>query len=319
MIAEMVTRVPGPLSKKSGAQGVVFSEQMEGANVWDLDGNRFLDLTSGGGLLPFGSVDNGCVKFSELEVDLEGYEGVRAELDYFEGKKILQVGEGVASAFTDIVVSESVQLMELANMSNPNVDLVVVKAQYLDDLSLKRVSSWCKQWQLPWVADETDFGMFRTGSPFSSSRYNPDYILTAIAGEGMIATSLLFSQSSLEGEGMSELLVALNYADKDLARTNKLQAMELHELLKDSHSEKQIVCVGAYHSIQLDSMDEVARVCHDLLQRGIIVATMYDKVVLLPSLYLALGEIIFAVNHIRLVVEDVNEVSLPWMSEDLRK
>ena len=94
--------------------------------------------------------------------------------------------------------------------------------------------------------------------------------------------------------------------------------MELNELLKDCLPSKEITCVGAYHAIELDSLEEVSRVCDELLQRGVIVATMANKIVLMPSLYLALGEIIFAVNHLRLVIEDIHEVSLPWMSEDLR-
>jgi len=318
MISEMLTRVPGPNNKKLDPSRIVFSDKMEGTNIWDVDGNRFLDLTSGGGLLPFGFVDNGTVAFKELAADLSGYTGQVITKDPFADKKLLLIGDGVTSAFVPPTASENVQLFELANMTKADADIVIVKSQYLDELSIQRVASWCRQWDIPWVADESDFGMFRRGLPLSSAEFEPDYILTAIAGEGMEITKLMFTLRGDDSQ-IDDVRVAKNYSDKDLQRTNKLQEMELTGLLHDSIEGREIGCVGAYHSIELESLDEVSRVCHELLQRGIIVATMANKIVLMPSLYLALGEIIFAVNHLRLVIADINEMSLPWMNEDLRK
>src|SRR5882762_7039638 len=69
MLPELVTRIPGPRSRKL-AVGLrahesrnvtyvspgfpVFWERAHGANVWDVDGNRFLDLTSGFGVASLG-------------------------------------------------------------------------------------------------------------------------------------------------------------------------------------------------------------------------------------------------------------------------
>jgi 4-aminobutyrate aminotransferase-like enzyme len=69
MLPELVTAVPGPRSRELAAQlrahesrnvtfvspgFPVFWEQAHGANVWDVDGNRFLDLTSGFGVASLG-------------------------------------------------------------------------------------------------------------------------------------------------------------------------------------------------------------------------------------------------------------------------
>src|SRR5271156_223580 len=69
MLPELVTRIPGPKSRKLAKQlrahesrnvtyvsrkFPVFWERAQGANVWDVDGNRFLDLTSGFGVASLG-------------------------------------------------------------------------------------------------------------------------------------------------------------------------------------------------------------------------------------------------------------------------
>lgn len=318
MIAEMLTRVPGPESMKVDPSRIIFTEKLEGTNVWDLDGNRFLDMTSGGGLLPFGSVDEGLVELRELDWEFDGYHGYHLVADYLANLRVLQIGAGIACAFAPIVEKEGVDLFELVDTDPGEFDIVVVKAEFLDDVSLSRVASWCQQHGLRWLVDERDFGLFRCGKPFASASHNPDVILTSLAGQGMQSTDLLFSRIKQDLPSADLVMIAKNYADSDLMRTINLQSLELSGLFHDCMEGKTIGCVGAFHFIELASVEEVERVCVGLLQRGIIVATMGVKVVFLPSLYLALGEIIFAVNHIRLVIDDINEASLPWMNDNLR-
>lgn len=65
MLPELITAIPGPLSQEwairlrahesrnvtyVSSRFPVFWDRAEGANVWDVDGNRFLDLTSGFGV-----------------------------------------------------------------------------------------------------------------------------------------------------------------------------------------------------------------------------------------------------------------------------
>ena len=317
MIAEMITRVPGPKSKEIDQGRIIFSEKLEGTNVWDLDGNRYLDLTSGGGLLPFGYVDEGLVALSEVMDAVDGY-GVRNfEDSLFEGKKMVFVGAGICSAFDPVDQLDFIALEELVHMTSIDADVLIVRAEYLDLLSLKRISSWCGQYRVQWVADERDYGLFRCGELFSSLSHQPDHIIIAAAAEGMERISILLSKG-VEGDAIDDFKVAANYADRDIKRTIKLQSLELSELLIEMIEGKRVGCVGAYHYVEIENVDEVARICDGLLQRGIIVATMGTRIVLLPSLYLALGEIIFVVNHIKLVVADINEVELPWINDDLR-
>jgi 4-aminobutyrate aminotransferase-like enzyme len=69
MLPELVTKIPGPKSRELAKElrahesrnvtyvspkFPVFWERAEGANVWDVDGNRFLDLTSGFGVASLG-------------------------------------------------------------------------------------------------------------------------------------------------------------------------------------------------------------------------------------------------------------------------
>src|SRR5271155_2411451 len=69
MLPEFVTPIPGPRSRELTAElrahesrnityvspgFPVFWERADGANVWDADGNRFLDLTSGFGVASLG-------------------------------------------------------------------------------------------------------------------------------------------------------------------------------------------------------------------------------------------------------------------------
>ena len=69
MLPELVTKIPGPKSRELAkelrahesrnvtyvsANFPVFWERATGANVWDVDGNRFLDLTSGFGVASLG-------------------------------------------------------------------------------------------------------------------------------------------------------------------------------------------------------------------------------------------------------------------------
>ena len=69
MLPELRTAIPGPRSRELAAQlrahesrnvtyvspgFPVFWQRAEGANVWDVDGNRFLDLTSGFGVASLG-------------------------------------------------------------------------------------------------------------------------------------------------------------------------------------------------------------------------------------------------------------------------
>jgi len=69
MLPELKTPIPGPRSRKLAVElrahesrnvtyvspgFPVFWEQAQGANVWDVDGNRFLDLTSGFGVASLG-------------------------------------------------------------------------------------------------------------------------------------------------------------------------------------------------------------------------------------------------------------------------
>lgn len=69
MLPELITPVPGPESLRLAGElrevecrnitwlaedFPVFWERAEGANVWDADGNRYLDLTSGFGVATAG-------------------------------------------------------------------------------------------------------------------------------------------------------------------------------------------------------------------------------------------------------------------------
>ncbi len=69
MLPDLVTRIPGPRSRKLAVElrahesrnvtyvspgFPVFWERAQGVNVWDVDGNRFLDLTSGFGVAGLG-------------------------------------------------------------------------------------------------------------------------------------------------------------------------------------------------------------------------------------------------------------------------
>jgi 4-aminobutyrate aminotransferase-like enzyme len=77
MLPELVTAVPGPRSRELArllrdyeSRNVtyvsphfpVFWERAEGANVWDVDGNRFLDLTSGFGVAGLGYTPEAVVE-----------------------------------------------------------------------------------------------------------------------------------------------------------------------------------------------------------------------------------------------------------------
>jgi len=69
MLPELRTEIPGPRSRELAARlrrhesrnvtymsdaWPVFWERAEGVNVWDVDGNRFLDLTSAFGVASLG-------------------------------------------------------------------------------------------------------------------------------------------------------------------------------------------------------------------------------------------------------------------------
>ena len=69
MLPELRTEIPGPRSRELaarlrrvesrnvtllGERWPVFWEKAEGVNVWDADGNRFLDFTSGFGVTGLG-------------------------------------------------------------------------------------------------------------------------------------------------------------------------------------------------------------------------------------------------------------------------
>ncbi len=69
MLPDLITPIPGPRSRKLAKElrahesrnvtyvspgFPVFWERAQGANVWDVDGNRFIDLTSGFGVASLG-------------------------------------------------------------------------------------------------------------------------------------------------------------------------------------------------------------------------------------------------------------------------
>src|SRR6202012_192460 len=69
MLPKLLTKIPGPKSRRLAKElrahesrnvtyvslkFPVFWARAEGANVWDVDGNRFLDLTSGFGVASLG-------------------------------------------------------------------------------------------------------------------------------------------------------------------------------------------------------------------------------------------------------------------------
>src|ERR1700742_555560 len=69
MLPEILTEIPGPRSRQLAVElrahesrnvtyvspgFPVFWERADGANVWDVDGNRFLDLTGGFGVASLG-------------------------------------------------------------------------------------------------------------------------------------------------------------------------------------------------------------------------------------------------------------------------
>jgi 4-aminobutyrate aminotransferase-like enzyme len=84
MLPELLTAIPGPRSRQLAvelqaheSQNVtyvspgfpVFWEQARGANVWDVDGNRFLDLTSGFGVASLGYAPAGLVEAAHEQLD----------------------------------------------------------------------------------------------------------------------------------------------------------------------------------------------------------------------------------------------------------
>lgn len=318
MIAKMQTRVPGPKSKELHPTRITWSDKIEKTNIWDVDGNRFLDLTSGGGVLPFGYVDEGMVDLSEVKGDFLGYHPRHFEASQFEGKRVLFVGAKIESPFFEVNQDTFVDMLGLSEHDGTDIDLLWVRAEFIEPVALRNIQSWCDTFSVNWVADERDLGLFRTAKPFASAEFQPDYILTTVATEKFAHHELVCTRELETNAEVESIPVAANYADEDLARTISLQSMELSEMIKDCVFDRDLGCVGSFHSIDMRSSEEAERVLYGLLQRGVIVAKMHSKIILLPSLYLALGEIIFAVNHIKLVVEDINEMSTDWMSEDLR-
>lgn len=327
MISEMLTRVPGPCSKEIHATKIIWSDRLEKTNIWDVDGNRFLDLTSGGGLLPFGYVAEGLAPMSEVQADFSGYTVGLLDEVALKRKAVLKVGKTITTAFSEPSENDFITLAELAKHEGEKIDFLLVQAEYIEPLELKNIASWCRQFNVRWIADERDLGMFRTGVPYVAATLpesaRPDFILSQIASEDMSSQQLCWRRDPRSADfstkiALDEILVAKNYTDLDLTRTNHLQALELSGLLKETILDKEIGCVGAFHSIDLVDEAEVLRVAEGLLQRGIIVASMGSKIILLPSLYLALGEIVFAVNHLRLVISDINEMETPWVTESLR-
>ena len=123
MIAEMRTKVPGPKGRLVDSEALVFSDRMEGTNIWDLDDNRFLDLTSGGGLLPFGFVDQGTVSLSQLEADFCGYRCKVLEPDFLSLKRVLVLGDAMTTAFSPVVESKGMQLFELAHIAASGISV----------------------------------------------------------------------------------------------------------------------------------------------------------------------------------------------------
>src|SRR5476651_480279 len=84
MLPELLTTIPGPRSRKLAAglrahesRNVtyvspgfpVFWERAQGVNVWDVDGNRFLDLTSGFGVANLGFNSDSIVQHAHLQMD----------------------------------------------------------------------------------------------------------------------------------------------------------------------------------------------------------------------------------------------------------
>ena len=78
MLPELVTEIPGPQSlqlaeelKRYECHNVTFTaddwpvfwQRAEGVNVWDADGNRFLDLTSAFGVAGLGHGASPCLAF----------------------------------------------------------------------------------------------------------------------------------------------------------------------------------------------------------------------------------------------------------------
>lgn len=316
MISEMLTRVPGPNSQGLHPTRITWSDKIEKTNIWDVDGNRFLDLTSGGGVLPFGYVDEGTVDLSEVAGDFSGYNPRFFQSSFFEGKRVLYLGGRIDCAFLEAEEHDSIDMQGLAEHDGSEVDLLWVCAEFMDPVSLRNVKSWCDLFSICWVADERDLGLFRTAKPFASAEMRPNFILTTVATKNFENHQLICAEG-FEAE-TGGIAVAANYADADLSRTISLQSVELSELIKDCVFDRDLGCVGSLHSIDMRTSEEADRVFLGLLKRGIIVAKMHSKIILLPSLYLALGEIVFAVNHIKLVVADINEMSTGWMTEDLR-
>lgn len=327
MISEMLTRVPGSCSREVHPTKIIWSDRLEKTNIWDVDGNRFLDLTSGGGLLPFGYVSEGLAPMSDIEANFSDYTVGLLDEETLRKKSVLKLGKRITTAFSEPSEDDFITLADLAIHDGKGIEFLLVQAEYIEPVALKNISSWCRQFNVCWIADERDLGMFRTGVPFVAATidegFRPDVILSQIASEDMSSQQLCWTKGGVATDfsvstTLDQILVAKNYTDSDLTRTNNLQALELSGLLKETILEKEIGCVGAFHSIDLVDEAEVLRVAEGLLQRGLIVASMGSKVILLPSLYLALGEIVFAVNHLRLVIANINEMEMPWVTESLR-
>jgi 4-aminobutyrate aminotransferase-like enzyme len=84
MLPELVTEIPGPRSRALAVQlrahesrnityvsprFPVFWKQALGVNVWDVDGNRFLDLTSGFGVASLGFRPESLVRAAQMQLD----------------------------------------------------------------------------------------------------------------------------------------------------------------------------------------------------------------------------------------------------------
>lgn len=321
MIAEMKTRVPGPISKTIDPQRIAWSGKFQGTNAWDVDDNCFLDLTSAGGALPFGYIDKPTITLEQCLPEKGKQRGYRAyccPADFFAEKKVLHVGQSVESVFENKEEEQSISLETLAFKEGCAAEIICIKTECLDALSVQRIQSWCQQFNVKLAIDERDIGFFRMGEAFGYLNVEPDYLLTSVALGKFEKQDILYTPQSLQLKTAEKLAIESNYGDSGLARTINLQSIEMSELLKDMVKDKQIISQGSFHKIELEDKKEAQRVCIDLLQRGIIVSKLGTAVVLVPSLYLALGEIIFAANHIKAVVANIHEVSTPWMSDDLR-
>src|ERR1700744_6539814 len=83
MLPKLLTKIPGPKSRRLAKElrahesrnvtyvslkFPVFWARAEGANVWDVDGNRFLDLTSGFGVASLGYTPGKMVAAAQDQV-----------------------------------------------------------------------------------------------------------------------------------------------------------------------------------------------------------------------------------------------------------